>query len=285
MRFSPSSFTGKERDEETGYGYFGARYMDHELMTMWISVDPLADKYPSISPYAYCAWNPVRLVDPDGRKIWIYNYDGKGSNLRYEPGKTRPMGTKAAQEQIRSLNRMTQTDAGWKLIYRMDKSGDNFYISNKSTGTPQTSVTTACSDGAMLKMNGNNDIRSIAHELFHAFQINQDQGGTTYYNEVEAYVFGEIVTKQYYNNIGSEPPKKSRAFLSQNPNTNEGKAYENAMNTLLKRFDSNSFNRAVDLFQSHSEANATGIYDVTSYEKCSGKEKPLLPSFYPSKKK
>jgi hypothetical protein len=40
--------------------------MDHELMTMWLSVDPMADKYPSISPYAYCAWNPVKLVDPDG---------------------------------------------------------------------------------------------------------------------------------------------------------------------------------------------------------------------------
>ena len=62
-----STFTGKERDEETGYGYFGARYMDYELMTMWLSVDPMADKYPSISPYAYCAWNPVKLVDSDGR--------------------------------------------------------------------------------------------------------------------------------------------------------------------------------------------------------------------------
>ena len=66
------TFTGKERDEETGYGYFGARYMDHELMTMWLSVDPMADKYPSISPYAYCAWNPVKLVDPDGRDWYEY---------------------------------------------------------------------------------------------------------------------------------------------------------------------------------------------------------------------
>ena len=65
-------FTGKERDEETGYGYFGARYMDHELTTMWLSVDPMADKYLSISPYAYCAWNPVKLVDPDGREIDDY---------------------------------------------------------------------------------------------------------------------------------------------------------------------------------------------------------------------
>ena len=69
MRFSPFLFTGKERDEETGYGYFGARYMDHELMTMWLSVDPMADKYPSISPYAYCTWNPVKLVDPDGNIV------------------------------------------------------------------------------------------------------------------------------------------------------------------------------------------------------------------------
>ena len=62
MPICPSSFTCKEKDEETGYGYLprqarqahhGARYMDHELMTMWLSVDPMADKYPSISSYAY----------------------------------------------------------------------------------------------------------------------------------------------------------------------------------------------------------------------------------------
>lgn len=46
-------------------------------MTMWLSVDPLADKYPNISPYAYCAWNPIRLVDPDGMDIWDLNSDGE----------------------------------------------------------------------------------------------------------------------------------------------------------------------------------------------------------------
>ena len=63
--------TGKEKDPETGYSYFGARYLEHELMTMWLSVDPMADKYPSISPYAYCAWNPVRLVDPKGDSLQL----------------------------------------------------------------------------------------------------------------------------------------------------------------------------------------------------------------------
>ena len=58
----------EQRDGETGYGYFGARYMDHELTTLWLSVDPMVVKYSSISPYAYCAWNPVKLVDSDGRE-------------------------------------------------------------------------------------------------------------------------------------------------------------------------------------------------------------------------
>ncbi len=64
--FYPLVFTGKEKDSETGYYAFGARYYDSDLSGLFLSVDPLADKYPSISPYAYCAWNPVKLVDPNG---------------------------------------------------------------------------------------------------------------------------------------------------------------------------------------------------------------------------
>ena len=62
----------------TGYSYFahqvrgayhGARYLDHTLITAWLSVGPMADKYPSLSPYAYCAWNPIQLTDPGGDTI------------------------------------------------------------------------------------------------------------------------------------------------------------------------------------------------------------------------
>ena len=71
------SFTGKERDAETGYSYFGSRYLDNELIPSWLSVDPMADKYPGISPYAYCAWNPVKLVDPNGEDVWELNRSGE----------------------------------------------------------------------------------------------------------------------------------------------------------------------------------------------------------------
>jgi RHS repeat-associated protein len=37
--------TGKERDSETGFSYFGARYYDSDILTGWLSVDPMADSF------------------------------------------------------------------------------------------------------------------------------------------------------------------------------------------------------------------------------------------------
>ena len=72
-------FTGKERDAESGYDYFGARYYASPF-SFWLSVDTLADKYPAISPYAYCTWNPIKFVDPDGNSV-VVDDDGKIINI------------------------------------------------------------------------------------------------------------------------------------------------------------------------------------------------------------
>ena len=88
------SFTGKELDEETGYSYFGARYYDPAVLAAWLSVDPMSDKYPSISPYAYCAWNPLKMVDPEGKEVeydsffdrcyvFVARICSKGFRMRY----------------------------------------------------------------------------------------------------------------------------------------------------------------------------------------------------------
>jgi len=72
-------FIGKERDWESGYDYFGARYYISPFLH-WMSVDPLSDEDPGISPYAYCHWNPVKNVDPDGRK-YVISTNGKAEKI------------------------------------------------------------------------------------------------------------------------------------------------------------------------------------------------------------
>ena len=70
------TFSAKEKDVETGLSYFGSRYYSSDL-SIWLSVDPMAAKYASLSPYVYCANNPVKLVDPDGEEIgWIQDNEG-----------------------------------------------------------------------------------------------------------------------------------------------------------------------------------------------------------------
>ena len=71
---TPYKFSAKEKDEETQYSYFGARYYDSDL-SVWLSVDPLSDLYPNLSPVAYCANNPIMLIDPNGDST-IYVYKG-----------------------------------------------------------------------------------------------------------------------------------------------------------------------------------------------------------------
>lgn len=60
-------------DEDTGL-YYGARYgvcpdklIGNPRVSTWWGVDPLANKYPTYSPYTYTLNNPVRYIDPDGK--------------------------------------------------------------------------------------------------------------------------------------------------------------------------------------------------------------------------
>ena len=64
----PYRFTGKELDKLNNLNMydFGARWYDVAGVPMWTSVDPLAEKYYNVSPYAYCVNNPVNYIDIKG---------------------------------------------------------------------------------------------------------------------------------------------------------------------------------------------------------------------------
>ncbi|MEO8663910.1 MAG: RHS repeat-associated core domain-containing protein [Ignavibacteria bacterium] len=65
---SKYKFTGKERDKENNYDYFGARYYDARI-GRWGGVEPYYDDYLAITPYNYSMDNPVGLIDLDGRDV------------------------------------------------------------------------------------------------------------------------------------------------------------------------------------------------------------------------
>lgn len=61
-------FTEKERDIESSYDYFGARYYSNKL-GVWLQVDPMADKYAAFSTYNYTINNPMKFIDTHGDSI------------------------------------------------------------------------------------------------------------------------------------------------------------------------------------------------------------------------
>jgi RHS repeat-associated protein len=75
------TFSGKERDKETGLMYFGARYYNPEY-GIWNQVDPLHAKYPYQSPFVYCANNPLRVIDPNGKDEWEFDNKGNINNVK-----------------------------------------------------------------------------------------------------------------------------------------------------------------------------------------------------------
>jgi RHS repeat-associated protein len=71
-----SQFTGKERDNETGLDYFGARYYSG-AQGRWTSTDPILISnqrlvYPQRwNLYSYSSNNPLAFIDPDGKEVQV----------------------------------------------------------------------------------------------------------------------------------------------------------------------------------------------------------------------
>ena len=118
------TFSAKEKDAETGCSYFGSRYYSSDL-SIWLSVDPMASKYPSLSPYTYCADNPVKLVDPNGEEWEIDGYI-------YTPGGTCPDNvSQSTKDKWNTMNKIYGTREGKTVIDAMNKEGVCYSVSSE----------------------------------------------------------------------------------------------------------------------------------------------------------
>lgn len=232
--------------------------MDHELMTMWLSVDPMSDKYLSISPYVYCAWSPVKLVDPNGREIVIKDgeqtYYYRNGKVYLSKNGALPMDSKLGKEASKikkNLDIMSKDKAGAKVINRLVGNKKQTYTIAADASSGDGSYN-HISKKVSLVSGKDNNLGSLSHELFHAYQDDNGRTPHTIYNELEAYVFSGVI-------YGASLGITSTTDLNYNE---KGVSFAKD----LKRgepFNENTFQYLLDNFKNCSAANWKGTY--TSY--------------------
>ena len=143
----PYKYGGKELDRTNGLDLydFSARWYAPDL-PHFLSLDPLAEKYPSISPYAYCAGNPVRYIDPDGRKFNVAT-----KNISYQTK------FRAVIDRLRYLDANTKyTDIAdnMEYLYNMDEVINVVPTHGNSRFQPKTMTLYLDLDNAVILSDG-----------------------------------------------------------------------------------------------------------------------------------
>ncbi|MBP5412820.1 MAG: RHS repeat-associated core domain-containing protein, partial [Bacteroidales bacterium] len=218
------SFNAKELDEETGFYYYEARYYAPPTFT---SRDPLFEKYFWMSPYAYCANNPIKYVDPSGKdfdpvvdeenktitiRATYYTskeneadlqkaldvWNNQSGQYSYVVGKGKDKQTYTINFELTINSFDTQNEAG--TAYDHDESGyANFYNGRTYNGIHRGLT----SNGRFIQLNINESLipnpnRTFAHEIAHTLGISEWTQGL-----MESGGFNEWISKDFIIQIFS----------------------------------------------------------------------------------
>ena len=182
QNIQPYKYNGKELDLMHGlntYDYGARQY--YPILCRWDRVDPLCEKYYSVSPYAYCGNNPVKNVDPDGKIIVI----AKG----------------ASESFIRDYEQTVQTieEKGCGDVWRALNDSPEVYTLVESSGNSNSfdSSTKTISWNSRKGLYTSNDVylspvTRLNHELSHALQF--DMNPEQYKKDMNTHIEGEDET-------------------------------------------------------------------------------------------
>ena len=129
---------------------------------MWLSVDPLGDKYPSISPYAYCGWNPLILIDPDGMRF-------DSASTRYVEMYREDIGIRMNNDP----NNRQKYEEVLRELATLEMSSQVYHINNKRPSARVGGETGYNFEQNYVEINADIDgaMSNLAHELKHAYQF------------------------------------------------------------------------------------------------------------------
>jgi len=175
------TFSGRERDSETGYSYFGARYY-HSDLSIWLSVDPMSDKYPGWSSYNFCLNNPIRLFDPNGMTPWPlllkFNGYGRSHANNWNQVRTKSDGTKRYHKGV-DMNHTGggNSDFGAPIVSTHDEYVERIVTDDKNAGGVRIVITSQ--DGTVstsyMHLSGVSDLE-VGSKVYEGQQIGQMGG-------------------------------------------------------------------------------------------------------------
>ncbi|MCM1293441.1 MAG: RHS repeat-associated core domain-containing protein, partial [Bacteroides sp.] len=169
---------------------FEARYQN-PVLPHFTTPDPLATDYHPISPYTYCAADPINLIDPSGMK-----FDLSFLNV-----------TQSKQWQA-TVESMCNSSSLMKVLYDFLNESDNVYtiygvVSTQSSNSESQACFIAGEVGGVIEIRNEKlaeealPRNSIAEELFHAFQSE-----VTYENEANREFEAKIFLSAYDTEVG-----------------------------------------------------------------------------------
>ena len=181
--YQPYKYNGKEFDKMNGLNTYDYGARQHEpTLARWDRIDPLCEKYYSISPYAYCANNPVNRVDPDGQEFtpdlqkYVDEYLDEIATKRWTLMKQMQLYgnsqdlTELYFECIRAeieLAVLAESDQVYDLKTGLNKVVNDMVLLGETSYDPQTK--NVLIDLKDVPSSGN--FASLAHELKHCYQF------------------------------------------------------------------------------------------------------------------
>jgi len=118
-------FGGKEEQDEIGLAWIDITARNYDpAIGRWMNLDPLAEKYLDVSPFAYVINNPLVFIDPDGMQIRIY----------YNETHTKKNGKEVERRRSVTLKNLSQES----LDNALSKSGNNQFVSDVITSINAT---------------------------------------------------------------------------------------------------------------------------------------------------
>lgn len=184
-------YNGKEFDRTHGIDWYdyGARHMSPDV-GRFTTIDPLAEKYYNISPYAYCANNPVKNIDVHGDSTRVYTESnglghtwmsvGEGNDMIvYSYG--RYNGTEKGQK---GKSFGTNLSNGDGVLLRLTGENAKEYMADKNEGGMSTFVITDISDS---------DIQKNVDDIFYSSTKIPDNPKGKYFNNSSARVIDNYV--------------------------------------------------------------------------------------------